>query len=191
MKTVDSQDLDKDGLIDSIGEPDQTYDAWSVTGASAYCGGLHIAALQCVCKMADVLNEQDVMRKYEAKLKQAKESYNKKLWNGRYYNYDCSNSSYHDSIMADMCCGHWFLRCCGFKYEAFDEARIKSCLETIYEFNVQKYANGKRGAVNGMRPNGKVDITSMQSEEVWIGITDSLASLMIYEVSEKKKHSLI
>jgi hypothetical protein len=27
-----------------------------------------------------------------------------------------------------------------------------------------KYGDGKLGAVNGMRPNGQVDITSMQSE---------------------------
>ena len=45
-----------------------------------------------------------------------------------------------------------------------------------------QYADGRAGAVNGMRPNGKVDITSMQSEEVWIGVNDALASLMIYEV---------
>jgi non-lysosomal glucosylceramidase len=32
-----------------------------------------------------------------------------------------------------------------------------------------------------MRPNGQVDITSMQSEEMWIGITDALASLFIFE----------
>ena len=47
-----------------------------------------------------------------------------------------------------------------------------------------KYGNGKAGAVNGMRPNGQVDITSMQSEEMWVGITAGLASLMIFEVNE-------
>jgi uncharacterized protein (DUF608 family) len=46
-----------------------------------------------------------------------------------------------------------------------------------------KYGDGKMGSVNGMRPDGNVDITSMQSEEMWIGITASLASLMIYEVT--------
>jgi non-lysosomal glucosylceramidase len=44
-----------------------------------------------------------------------------------------------------------------------------------------KYGNGQRGAVNGMKPNGRVDITSMQSEEVWVGITNALASLMVFE----------
>lgn len=47
-----------------------------------------------------------------------------------------------------------------------------------------KYGNGKAGAVNGMRPNGEIDETSMQSEEMWVGIANSLASLMIYEVNK-------
>lgn len=64
----------------------------------------------------------------------------------------------------------------------FTEKKIKSCLDTIFEFNVMRYADGKRGAVNGMKPNGQVDITSIQSEEVWIGVTNALASLMIFEV---------
>ena len=68
------------------------------------------------------------------------------------------------------------------KKKGFEKEKIKKCLEKIHEFNVIKYGNGKRGAVNGMRPNGSVDITSLQSEEMWIGITDALASLMIYEV---------
>ena len=44
-----------------------------------------------------------------------------------------------------------------------------------------RYSNGDAGSVNGMRPNGQVDITSMQSEEMWVGTTCALASLMIYE----------
>jgi non-lysosomal glucosylceramidase len=185
MITVQSQDYDQDGLIESQGEPDQTYDAWSVTGASAYVGGLHVATLKVVCEMARLLerlaDESDIFVKYDAILSRAKRSYEDKLWNGRYYKYDCSQSYHNDSIMTDMCCGHWYLRSSGFEHEVFDKEKIKSCLETIFEFNVMKYGDGKLGAVNGMRPNGSVDITSMQSEEMWVGITDSLASLMIYE----------
>jgi non-lysosomal glucosylceramidase len=84
--------------------------------------------------------------------------------------------------MADMCCGHWYLRTSGFDYEAFEEDKIKSCLKMIFKYNVMLFADGKRGAVNGMRPDGQIDITSIQSEEVWIGVTDAVASLMIYEV---------
>jgi non-lysosomal glucosylceramidase len=46
-----------------------------------------------------------------------------------------------------------------------------------------KYGDGKLGAVNGMRPDGSVDLSNFESEEVWIGVTNSLASLMVYEVS--------
>ena len=117
MKTVDSQDHDRDGLIDSEGEPDQTYDAWSVKGASAYCGGLHIATLRCVSKMAEILGDQEKAKAYEELFIKAKNAYDTKLWNGKYYKYDCSDSKHSDSIMADMCCGHWFLRSSGFSYE--------------------------------------------------------------------------
>jgi non-lysosomal glucosylceramidase len=188
MVTVQSQDHDNDGLVDSEGLPDQTYDAWSVMGASAYCGGLHVAALKCVCEIAQILDDQATFDKYDPILKKAKDSYESKLWNGKYYKYDCSNSDYNDSIMTDMCCGHWYLRASGFGHQVFEKEKIKSCLETIFEYNVMKYGEGQRGAVNGMRPNGKIDITSMQSEEMWIGVTDSLASLMIFEV---KKTNLI
>ena len=182
MITIQSQDHDNDGLIDSQGEPDQTYDAWSVTGASAYCGGLHVASLKVICEIAKLLNDKDTLENYSSILEKAKKSYDSKLWNGKYYKYDCSNSNYNDSIMSDMCAGHWFLRSSGFKYVAFEENKIKSCLETIFDYNVMKYADGKKGAVNGMRPSGQIDITSIQSEEMWIGVTDSVASLMIYEV---------
>lgn len=147
MKTVDSQDRDGDGLIDSEGWPDQTFDAWSVKGASAYCGGLHVAVLQCVSQMANIFGETKIEKEYEAKLSKAKNAYDAKLWNGKYYNYDSSRRNYSDSIMADMCCGHWFLRCSGFKYEvSFDHTnqslglaeRISFVLEGIRQRQDQK-----------------------------------------------------
>ncbi|TRZ09848.1 hypothetical protein HGM15179_017246 [Zosterops borbonicus] len=39
------------------------------------------------------------------------------------------------------------------------------------------------GAVNGMRPDGVPDTSSVQSNEVWIGVVYSLAATMIQEVS--------
>jgi non-lysosomal glucosylceramidase len=88
-----------------------------VTGASAYVGGLHVATLKVVCAISKLLEDHETFDTYSPILKQASESYDAKLWNGSYYKYDCSNSDYNDSIMADMCCGHWFLRSSGFEYE--------------------------------------------------------------------------
>ena len=76
-----------------------------------------MATLKVVCEIAELLGDTDILTAYSAILKMARESYDKKLWNGRYYKYDCSNSDYNDSIMTDMCCGHWFLRSSGLNYE--------------------------------------------------------------------------
>ena len=34
---------------------------------------------------------------------------------------------------------------------------VSKALETIYEYNVLKFANGQMGAVNGMKPDGTID----------------------------------
>lgn len=48
--------------------------------------------------------------------------------------------------------------------------------------NVLSMKDGTFGAINGMRPNGKVDSTSLQGEEIWTGVTYALAANMIQEV---------
>lgn len=44
------------------------------------------------------------------------------------------------------------------------------------------FAAGQMGAVNGMRPEGVPDRSSVQSDEVWIGVVYGLAATMIHEV---------
>jgi non-lysosomal glucosylceramidase len=48
--------------------------------------------------------------------------------------------------------------------------------------NVMAFGAGKLGAVNGMTSSGQLEIVSMQSEEIWIGVTYGLSSTMIMEV---------
>jgi non-lysosomal glucosylceramidase len=48
--------------------------------------------------------------------------------------------------------------------------------------NVMKFGDGKLGAVNGMTKSGQLEIVSMQSEEIWTGVTYGLSSTMIMEV---------
>ncbi len=49
------------------------------------------------------------------------------------------------------------------------------------EANVAGVLRGERGAVNGVRPDGKPDRTCMQSAEVWMGTTFSLAAAMLQQ----------
>jgi non-lysosomal glucosylceramidase len=52
-------------------------------------------------------------------------------------------------------------------------------LAKIFEKNVMGIQGGSIGAMNGVRPDGSIDRTSLQSQEVWSGSTYALAALMI------------
>ncbi|XP_062828747.1 non-lysosomal glucosylceramidase [Anolis carolinensis] len=177
-------DTDGDGLIENSGFADQTYDAWVVTGASAYCGGLWLAAVCMMCRMAEILGEGAALQRYSAILSSGAAAFERLLWNGRYYNYDSGGGPSSNSIMSDQLAGQWFLRACGLgegKYQVFPQEHVQSALRTIYEMNVLGFSEGAMGAVNGMRPDGVPDTSSVQSDEVWVGVVYSLAATMIQE----------
>ena len=115
MAYMDQFDRDRDGLIENDGFPDQTYDTWSVHGVSAYCGGLWIAALQAAAAMADLVEDGDAATYFRSKFNQAREAYERKLWNGSYFNYDSGTSSNSNSIQVLAChfACHVFLRFSG------------------------------------------------------------------------------
>lgn len=164
-------------IIENQGFPDQTYDAWSVTGVSAYCGGLWIASLAAIKQMAKILKKNEIYLQYRQKYKYAKIYYEKLLWNGKYLNYDSSTSSICNSIMADQLAGNWYAKSC-FLHGIIDDDKAKLALETIYNFNFKQFKDGSLGVVNGMRPSGKVDKSCLQSIEVWTGTCYSLAAHM-------------
>ena len=171
-------DRDGDGVIDNEGFPDQTYDVWSVRGASAYSGGLWLGCLSAAAALAAVLGQTEAEREYRAWLDKGVAAYEARLWNGRYYNYDSSSSRQHNSIMADQVAGHWYVHTCGLP-PLLPGEHVRSALQTVYAFNVQRFQGGTMGAVNGMRPDGRVDKTCLQSQEVWAGITYAVAAAML------------
>ncbi|VVC26259.1 Hypothetical protein CINCED_3A006003 [Cinara cedri] len=175
-----SMDSDGDGMIENSGTADQTFDTWIMTGVSAYCGSLWIAALYSTVQIANILDQRDIYEKYSIVLNKAKEVFNTTLWNGDYYDFDSSGNPHSKSIMADQLCGAWYLKCCGVTEEVFPLDRVKKALQIIYNINVQGFNDGQMGAVNGMMPDGKPDTFSLQSEEVWTGVTYAVSSLMIF-----------
>ncbi|RMF28867.1 MAG: hypothetical protein D6759_14995, partial [Chloroflexi bacterium] len=167
-------DRDGDGLPENDGLPDQTYDTWPMRGASAYCGGLWMAALEAAVEMARLVGDGTAARRYADWLTQAQASYEARLWNGRYYDYD-TDGSHHDSLMADQLAGQWYADLCGLPPIVPDD-HVRSALEAIYRANVLSFAGGQMGAVNGTRPDGSVDRSADQAEEVWTGVTYGLAA---------------
>ena len=49
---------------------------------SAYCGGLWLAAVCMMCKMAEVLRDVETQQKYTDILSKGKEAFERMLWNG-------------------------------------------------------------------------------------------------------------
>ncbi|XP_021730071.1 non-lysosomal glucosylceramidase-like [Chenopodium quinoa] len=89
MAYIDQFDKDGDGMIENDGFPDQTYDTWSVSGVSAYCGGLWVAALEAASALAREVGDKGSQDYFWFKFQKAKAVY-LKLWNGSYFNYDSS-----------------------------------------------------------------------------------------------------
>jgi non-lysosomal glucosylceramidase len=185
MEYMEQFDKDNDGLIENDGFPDQTYDAWTVHGISAYCGCLWLAALQAAAAMALQLGDRSHAEKYKGQLMKARGVFEEKLWNGSYFNYDSGSSSNSKSIQSDQLAGQWYMAASGLP-NLFDDLKIKSSLQKIYDFNVMKVRGGTMGAVNGMHPNGKVDESCMQSREIWTGVTYGVAATMIHAGMEEQ-----
>ncbi|XP_054803001.1 uncharacterized protein LOC129306418 isoform X1 [Prosopis cineraria] len=179
MAYMDQFDKDGDGMIENEGFPDQTYDTWSVSGVSAYSGGLWLAALLAASALAREIGDKGSEDYFWFNFQKAKVAY-EKLWNGSYFNYDSSGGSSSSSIQADQLAGQWYARACGLP-PIVDSNKARSALQMVYNYNVMKVKDGKRGAVNGMLPDGKVDMSSMQSREIWSGVTYAVAAAMIQE----------
>nr|CAB3481875.1 unnamed protein product [Digitaria exilis] len=187
MAYMDQFDTDRDGMIENEGIPDQTYDIWSVSGVSAYTGGIWVAALQAAAAMARVVGDRDAEAYFYERYEKAKRVYDGELWNGTYFNYDNSGGATSSSIMADQLAGQWYARACGLEPVVMEEedgignGKARSALGTVLDYNVMRVKGGGVGAVNGMRPDGGVDSSSPQSKEVWPGVTYAVAAAMIQE----------
>lgn len=72
--------------------------------------------------------------------------------------------------------------------QVFPTPHVVRALQTIFELNVQAFAGGAMGAVNGMQPHGVPDRSSVQSDEVWVGVVYGLAATMIQEVMHSLPH---
>ena len=180
MEFMDQFDKDDDGLPENEGFPDQTYDHWVMEGLSAYCGGLYLAAVQAMIAMAQILNEDEIVEKYQAVLEKGSKSFEEILWNGRYYNFDNSEGKGREIIMADQLAGQWYARACKLPLIVPPE-NAKRAMQTIFNFNVMQFCYGEMGVVNGMYPDGSIDKNHSQSSEVWSGVSYSVAALMVHE----------
>ena len=181
LRRLAAQDADGDGLPDHGGLPDQTYDTWPMHGPSSYGGLLWLGALRAAEELARRDGDAVTATWWHEAYERGRRSFERRLWReGRdaYYAYDDGGAVSSDSVMADMLAGQWYADLSGLG-DLVDPTRVSRALRTIHARNVVDFGDGLMGAVNGMRPDGTVDGSSEQSQEVWTGTTYALAALML------------
>jgi non-lysosomal glucosylceramidase len=178
MRYVAAFDRDGDGLPEHDGVPDQTYDTWPMLGPSAYGGSLWLAALRAGIAMGERVGDAATVAWLRDMLERALPAFEAQLWAGDNYRYDAGGGASADSIMADQLAGQWWADATGLG-DIAPAANVDAALRTLFERNVRGFGDGWMGAVNGTRPDGTVDLSSEQSQEVWIGTTYALAGFML------------
>jgi non-lysosomal glucosylceramidase len=171
-------DRDADGLPEHDGQPDQTYDQWSMSGPGAYTGALWLAALRASIKLGGIVGDTSTVNRFREIHDRGTAAFEEKLWNGSYYRYDASGEASSDSIMADQLAGQWYADATDLG-DLVSPERVLTALRTVYRANVLGFGGGEMGAVNGIRPDGSIDGSTEQSAESWTGTSYALAAFMI------------
>ena len=112
MDSMEALDLNGDGLPDHDTRRN-TYDSWNFAGTPAYIAILWLAALKAAVVIAGEMSDSLRMARWQAILDKGKDSLEKLLWNGEYYNLWRDGSAVDECLMTDQLDGEWFLRAAG------------------------------------------------------------------------------
>ncbi len=160
------QDADGNGLPDHEG-PDQTFDLWDMQGTNPYTSGLLLAALLAARKMAVRLRDERFDALCREAFKKGRASFEKELWNGRFYgkNY-CALSQLN---------GQWYADLLGLGSIA-DDRRIRKAIGAVLAMNTR---HSRFGLVNSVRPDGRLDVSNTHTRNVWAGMNYAFLSLAL------------
>jgi non-lysosomal glucosylceramidase len=178
-------DTDDDGLPENENFPDQTFDNWLMRGTSAYCGILRLASLQAGVQIAEILGEKEQAHQWRRLLKKAKDSLNRKLWNGRYFNFDERSSD----VMAAQLAGQWFLEQMHLP-SVLEPEQINAVLKYIYRNNFLGVESGRYGLVNGRTVNGQ-PVKAAQGNDIWAGVNYAFAGHLLLRGQRKKAEKIL
>ncbi|MGH9505070.1 MAG: GH116 family glycosyl hydrolase [Terriglobales bacterium] len=123
-------------------------------GMCAHLGGLHLAQLRMVRRMAEHVNDHAYVKQCDAWLADGTKAMEQELWNGTYYLnfYEKESGKRSDDVMAYQLDGEWASRYHGAGH-VFQPDRIDTTLATIRRINVA--LTPKVGAANFARPDGR------------------------------------
>jgi uncharacterized protein (DUF608 family) len=174
---MDSLDEDGDGLPErDTGY--NTYDQWALQGTPAYIGSLWLGAYSAAERMAADVGDRETGRAIAERMEKAQASFDKKLWNGSYYNLWFNRGEFDPCCMTDQISGIWFSSLAGLK-PALPDGRVREVLAKIYAQNF----NREQGLVNASYPAGTVPrfpaYGNLQGTATWTGIEYAAASFFL------------
>ena len=176
MDSIQLLDQNGDGLPDTdTGR--NTYDAWHLSGTPCYIAILWLAALKAGVLLAERMGDEVHRAKWQSILELGKESLEKLLWNGEYYDLWRTDDATDGCLMSDQLDGEWFLRMIGLGGNLPDE-RIKAVTDLIWQRNYTP----ETGLLNASCPEDRTTslytYLNCQVEAQWTGIGYAFAALM-------------
>jgi len=174
MKCTELLDTDGDGLPDHDTRRN-TYDAWNFSGTPTYISGLWLASLKAAIYMADYLSEDALSAHWTDLFNKGIVAFEKKLWNGKYYNLWVDGDRHDDCCMTNQLDGEWYTRIIGLGGFISDD-RVRQVLQTIFANNY----SSENGLVNATYHENATPTLytyrNCQAEANWTGIEYLIAS---------------
>lgn len=190
---IRSIDQDHDGI--PAGQQWNTYDT-AVSGANTFIGSQYLAALAAAEQMAQVMNDTQSARRWQAVREAGMRNQDGKLWNGSYYIQipeATAARDYNTGCHADQLLGQWWAHMLNLGY-LYPADRVKTALRSVMKHNFRKdfhgfkqvprrYVIDEEGGLlictwpQGGRPKSFI----LYADEVWTGIEYAAAGAMVYE----------
>jgi len=172
-------DRDGDGLIENDGTPDQTFDNIPMTGVSAYCGGLWLAALRAAAALEKMAGAAP--GRWRARSDRAEPAFLSALWTGRHFRLD-SAGPFAEAVFAEQCFAPALARTLGLG-DIVPEDHARGALATVMERNFRD-AGGGRAAVliaapGPVSPHAPAEAErGLQWDEALVGCNYALAAAL-------------
>jgi len=177
-------DEDGDGIPDMKGIM-SSYDNFPMYGTSAYIGSQWLSAMRFAIEAAAVLGDQEAELNYTKILEKATQSFEERLWTGRYYRLSNDlggpKNEKDDGCLTDQLIGQWAGLWTNMG-DICDKERIVSALKTIKSMSYKQ----NQGLSNCRWPQDKfvtqmpADIWVDQANTCWTGVELGFAGFMLY-----------